>query len=211
MLGLLSGFGFMSSPRVLGAIGTGDRWKKYDLIGKAKLWFAISGVVLAIGAIAIATTGLNEGIDFTGGSKLDFSTGKPATVAAGRERRASTAGVSDPVVKGLTATGASQGNTFTRFEIESHFLTTAQSNRLQTELGVGVRRRSAAVDSRSVSSSFGQSVLQLGLPGDRLLADHHLPLRVVPVRVEVRRAGHGRARATTSCSRSASTPSPGGR
>ena len=45
MLGLLSGYRFMSSPRVLGAIGSGDRWKKYDLIGKAKLWFAISGVV----------------------------------------------------------------------------------------------------------------------------------------------------------------------
>ncbi|MGH3073905.1 MAG: protein translocase subunit SecD, partial [Gaiellales bacterium] len=67
MLGLLSGFSFMSSPRVLGSIGTGDRWKKYDLIGRTKIWFAISGVVLAIGAISIVTTGLNEGIDFTGG------------------------------------------------------------------------------------------------------------------------------------------------
>ena len=121
MLGLLSGFSFMSSPRVLGSIGTGDRWKKYDLIGRTKLWFAISGVVLAIGAISIVTTGLNEGIDFTGGSKIDFSTGKPATVAEVASA-ATAAGVSDPVVKGLTATGASQGNTFNRFEIESHFL-----------------------------------------------------------------------------------------
>ena len=157
MLGLLSGFAFMASPRVLGAIGTGDRWKKYDLIGKAKLWFAISGVVLVIGAIAIATTGLNEGIDFTGGSKLDFSTRKAATVAQ-VSNAATTAGVSDPVVKGLTSTGSAQGNTFTRFEIESHFLTTAQSNRLQTELAseFGVK---PPIDSRSVSSSFGQSVL----------------------------------------------------
>src|SRR4249920_924220 len=130
MLGLLSGFQFMSSPRVLGAIGSGDRWKKYDLIGKTKLWFAISGVVLALGAIALATTGLNKGIDFTGGSKLDFNTGKPATVAQ-VSSAATSAGVSDPVVKGLTATGSSQGNTYTRFEIESHFLTTAQSNKLQ--------------------------------------------------------------------------------
>jgi len=157
MLGLLSGFAFMASPRVLGAIGTGDRWKKYDLIGKAKLWFAISGVVLVIGALAIATTGLNEGIDFTGGSKLDFSTRKAATVAQ-VSNAATTAGVSDPVVKGLTSTGSAQGNTFTRFEIESHFLTTAQSNRLQTELAseFGVK---PPIDSRSVSSSFGQSVL----------------------------------------------------
>ena len=158
MLGLLSGFQFMSSARVLGAVGSGDRWKKYDFIGKAKLWFAISGVVIAIGAIALATTGLNEGIDFTGGSKLDFNTGKPATVAQ-VSSAATAAGVSDPVVKGLTATGSSQGNTFTRFEIESHFLTTAQSNKLQAELGSEFGSI-GDLDSRSVSSSFGQSVLR---------------------------------------------------
>jgi SecD/SecF fusion protein len=158
MLGLLSGFQFMSSPRVLGAVGSGDRWKKYDFIGKAKLWFAISGVVVVIGAIALATTGLNEGIDFTGGSKLDFNTGKPATVAQ-VSSAASAAGVSDPVVKGLTATGSSQGNTYTRFEVESHFLTTAQSNKLQAELGSEFGSISG-LDLRSVSSSFGQSVLR---------------------------------------------------
>jgi SecD/SecF fusion protein len=157
MLGLLSGFRFMSSHRVLGSIGSGDRWKKYDLIGKMKLWFAISGVVLVIGAIALATTGLNEGIDFTGGSKLDFTTAKPATVAQVRSA-ATSAGVSDPVIKGLTATGASQDNTFNRFEVESHFLTTAQSNKLQTELSSQFGHLSS-LDSRSVSSSFGQSVL----------------------------------------------------
>jgi SecD/SecF fusion protein len=158
MLGLLSGFAFMSSPRVLGAIGSGDRWKKYDLIGKTKLWFAISGVVLAIGAISLATTGLNKGIDFTGGSKIDFNTAKAATVAQ-VTTAATAAGVSDPVVKGLTATGNSQGNTFTRFEIESHYLTSSESNRLQTELTSRFGVNPRTVDSRSVSSSFGQSVL----------------------------------------------------
>jgi SecD/SecF fusion protein len=157
MLGLLSGLRFMGSHRVLGAIGTGDRWKKYDLIGKAKLWFAISGVILVIGAVALATTGLNEGIDFTGGSKLDFTTGRPATVAQ-VSAAASAAGVSDPVVKGLTATGSSQDNTFNRFEVESHFLTNTESNKLQTELGSRFGSISR-VDLRSVSSSFGQSVL----------------------------------------------------
>jgi SecD/SecF fusion protein len=157
MLGLLSGFRFMASPRVLGSIGTGDRWKKYDLIGKMRIWFAISAVVLVAGAIALAATGLNEGIDFTGGSKLDFNTAKAATVAQVRGA-ATAADVSDPVVKGLTSTGSAQGNTFTRFEIESHFLNTAQSNKLQTELSSRFGELTS-VDSRSVSSSFGQSVL----------------------------------------------------
>ena len=157
MLGLLAGFRFMAAPRVLGAIGSGDRWKKYDFIGKMKLWFAISGVVIAIGAIALATTGLNKGIDFTGGSKLDFTIPRAATVVQVTDA-ATAAGVSDPVVKGLTATGTAQGNTFNRFEVESHFLNTAQSTKLQTELASRFGTLSA-IDSRSVSSSFGQSVL----------------------------------------------------
>jgi SecD/SecF fusion protein len=74
MLGVLSGLSFMTSRWVLGSIGTGDRWKRFDFIGRKRVWFAISGVILAIGAISLVTTGLNRGIDFTGGSKVIFVT-----------------------------------------------------------------------------------------------------------------------------------------
>ena len=147
----------MSSPRVLGSIGTGDRWKKYDLIGRTKLWFAISGVVIAIGAISLVTTGLNEGIDFTGGSKIDFSTGKPATVAE-VARAPAAAGVSDPVVKGLGDRRIA-GQQFNRLRDR---VALPPRSRLghgsQSELGSRFGSISG-VDSRDVSSSFGQSVL----------------------------------------------------
>src|SRR6185436_18916625 len=73
MLSLLAGFSFMSSPRVLGQVGSGDRWKKYDFIGRTKVWFAISGVFLVICAISLGVQGLNRGIDFTGGSQFNFT------------------------------------------------------------------------------------------------------------------------------------------
>ena len=57
MLSLLAGFSFMSSQRVLGQIGTGDRWKKYDFIGRTKLWFAISGIFILVGGVSLATRG----------------------------------------------------------------------------------------------------------------------------------------------------------
>ena len=44
-----------------------------DIIGKRKIWFAISGVLLVIGIIAMLTQGLNLGIDFTGGTIMQFS------------------------------------------------------------------------------------------------------------------------------------------
>ena len=109
---------------MLGAVGTGDRWKKYDFIGKAKLWFAISGVIIVLGAISLATTGLNKGIDFTGGSKFDFNTeeagnGRPVSSAA------SAAAGSRPEVQGVTSTRSPRGDTYTQFQVESHFLTAA--------------------------------------------------------------------------------------
>lgn len=44
-----------------------------DIIAKRKLWFIISGVLLVIGIVAILTQGLNLGIDFTGGTIMQFS------------------------------------------------------------------------------------------------------------------------------------------
>ncbi len=39
-----------------------------DFIGKQRRWFAISGVVVIISAIALTTQGLKLGIEFKGGS-----------------------------------------------------------------------------------------------------------------------------------------------
>ncbi len=40
----------------------------FDFVGRAWLWFAISGAVILIGIISLVTQGLNYGIDFKGGT-----------------------------------------------------------------------------------------------------------------------------------------------
>jgi preprotein translocase subunit SecF len=47
-----------------------------DFIGRWKLWFAISGVFLLIGLVALMGNGLNLGIDFTGGTVWEVPAGK---------------------------------------------------------------------------------------------------------------------------------------
>lgn len=47
-----------------------------NIVGRWKLWFAISGAVIAVGLIALATRGLNFGIDFTGGTVWEVPAGK---------------------------------------------------------------------------------------------------------------------------------------
>jgi preprotein translocase subunit SecF len=56
-------------------------FEKIDFVGRWRVWFALSGVLLLLGLGAIAIRGMNFGIDFTGGSKFTASgvQGNPST------------------------------------------------------------------------------------------------------------------------------------
>ena len=47
-----------------------------DIVGRWKMWFAISGAFLLIGLVALVGNGLNLGIDFTGGTVWEVPAGK---------------------------------------------------------------------------------------------------------------------------------------
>ncbi|MBD3293624.1 MAG: hypothetical protein GF393_11925, partial [Armatimonadia bacterium] len=53
------------------------RRQNWDIVKHSKLWFIISGVVIAIGMAFWAINGLNWGIDFTGGSLLQYKFERP--------------------------------------------------------------------------------------------------------------------------------------
>ena len=75
MLGLLAGFRWFDNPAFMGASGQQKgRWLQIDFMGRRYLWFAISGVVIALGIGALAVRGLNLGIDFKGGTQVVFKT-----------------------------------------------------------------------------------------------------------------------------------------
>lgn len=44
-----------------------------DILGKRKIWYTISAVVIGIGLIFLLINGLNLGIDFNGGTLMEFS------------------------------------------------------------------------------------------------------------------------------------------
>lgn len=59
--------------------------KVYDFMKYRKLWFSISGAIIAIGLIfAIINGGLNFGIDFTGGTSIQANIGKAFDIAEAR-------------------------------------------------------------------------------------------------------------------------------
>ena len=75
---------FLGSPRFLGAGERQLEWK-FDFTGLSKYFFAASGVILAIGAIAFATQQLNLGIDFESGTRITAALGEDASADEVRE------------------------------------------------------------------------------------------------------------------------------
>jgi SecD/SecF fusion protein len=79
VLGTMGRSRLLRSPAMLGAGRRHLRWN-FDFIGKSKLFFAMSGVILLIGAIGMSTKGLNFGIDFESGTRATASLVRPASV-----------------------------------------------------------------------------------------------------------------------------------
>ena len=69
LMGSLSRTRLLNSRFALGAQGEGRPWT-FDFMGKSKWFFSMSGVILLIGACAIAGKGINFGIDFESGTRI---------------------------------------------------------------------------------------------------------------------------------------------
>jgi SecD/SecF fusion protein len=69
---------FVTHPAALGAERRGKGWT-FDFMGASKWFFSLSGTILLIGALAIGGNGLNFGIDFKSGTRIQTAFVKPVS------------------------------------------------------------------------------------------------------------------------------------
>jgi SecD/SecF fusion protein len=153
MLGLLAGFSWFNKPRFMGAQGQQTaKWLQIDFMGKRRLWFAISGVVIALGVIALGVRGLNLGIDFKGGTQLSFKT--PVAHTTGDIRQVMSAqGYGDAVIQGR---GSSTNGAYKSFQIRTKALSGGKLTTVTSALED--RFQTTAPGATTVSSSFGRQI-----------------------------------------------------
>ena len=75
----LGGTKLLSSRGNIGAREKKDK-RRFDFMGTSRYFFSASGVILLIGALAIAGKGLNFGIDFESGTRITAPLTQPASV-----------------------------------------------------------------------------------------------------------------------------------
>jgi SecD/SecF fusion protein len=153
MLGLLAGFRWFDSPAFMGATGAKiPTWIRHDYVGKRKVWFAISGAIMAIALGSLAIQGLNLGIDFRGGSELTIQTAQPVALEDVRAQAAKI-GQGGATIQGV---GAEIGDKQYR---EFQMRTSALQPNEQQALTSSIRREfNAETSSNTVSASFGSQI-----------------------------------------------------
>ncbi len=75
-LGAMGRSKIVSHPMALGAERRGKGWT-FDFMGASKWFFSLSGTILLIGALAIGGKGLNFGIDFKSGTRIQTAFVQP--------------------------------------------------------------------------------------------------------------------------------------
>ena len=84
LLGSMSRTRLLRSPGALGATRQGVRWH-FDFMGASRWFFSVSGCILIVGALALATKQLNLGIDFKSGTRVEVALVKPTDEEGVRE------------------------------------------------------------------------------------------------------------------------------
>jgi SecD/SecF fusion protein len=80
ILGTLARTRLLRRPSALGVATKESKGWKFDFMGNSRWFFSFSGVILAVGAIAISTLGINFGIDFESGTRITAPLQQSASV-----------------------------------------------------------------------------------------------------------------------------------
>ena len=143
--------------------GRGSIWYRlyngetsYDFVGRWKLWFLFSGVVIAIGIASLALQGLNLGIDFKGGTSWEVPV-KTDVVDEARDALGGTGLGEAKIQLAESSSGKTlrvQARRFTGTDTEIASRQQAVSQRLADLAGVEPND----VNVNDVGPSFGRSV-----------------------------------------------------
>jgi preprotein translocase subunit SecF len=139
----------------------------FDVVGKRKMWFVISGVIVAIAVLSILLRGFTFGIDFEGGTKVSMP-------AAGSTGQASTERVeavfTEAIGKAPESVVVVGNGASATVQIRSETLSNAETEKLRTALfdsfqpkGDNGQASKQAISDSAVSETWGGQITKKAL------------------------------------------------
>ncbi|HSS42747.1 MAG TPA: protein translocase subunit SecD [Solirubrobacterales bacterium] len=158
LLGSMSRSRLLRSPSALGAGGEGKKWH-FDFMGASRWFFSISGVILIVGGLALATKQLNFGIDFESGTRIKVALEQSTDEEAVRDA------LDEAGIKGEEIQQVENDPNFgdNVFQIQSHQLEPGEVREAQAALESEFGIAEDGFDSTSVGPTFGQQVADSAL------------------------------------------------
>ncbi|HEY6276887.1 MAG TPA: protein translocase subunit SecF [Streptosporangiaceae bacterium] len=129
-----------------------------DFVGRKRLWYTISGAILAISVVALLVLHLNFSVDFKGGSVFKFPTGTES-ISQVRTTVSGAGGGADAIVQQVTnlANGKSQWN------VQTHPLTSAQQTSVSDAIARTFHLTQGQISTQFVGASWGSQISQKAL------------------------------------------------
>jgi SecD/SecF fusion protein len=153
-LGMMGRSPLVGHPAMLGAARRGKGWT-FDFMGASKWFFSLSGTILLIGALAIGGKGLNFGIDFTSGTRIQTAFVRPASENQIRTVLAAK-GYPDAEIQKLTKDKSVGGS---GYQISLKHLKQEEVTKIvEPALNAAFVLRPADTSDTSIGPTFGQTV-----------------------------------------------------
>jgi preprotein translocase subunit SecF len=119
----------------------------YDFVGRRRLWFTISGVLLLVSVVSLFVPGLNFGIDFKGGAVFRVQPSQTVTEAQVRD-------AVGPVAKVVQVTEEAPQQVI----VQTEELSQEQIAKVRADLAEVADVQSNAVSTDSIGSKWGSTV-----------------------------------------------------
>jgi len=129
--------------------------KSIDFVGKTRLWYAISGLIIVAAVLGLYFKGLNFGLEFRGGAQFTVSMPSSEVTQDNADKlRDDVAGTGIPSAQQVVVTTAGKNSII----VETEPLTPAEGDQIQATIEQSVGVTKGAISTDEIGPSWGKEV-----------------------------------------------------
>ena len=124
-----------------------------EFVGRRRLWYTISGVILVVSVIAVTVLGLNFSVDFKGGSVFLFPAKASQSVTQVRQTVSGAGGGNDAIVQYVKPIGKSP-----EWSVQTRALTSSQQTSVSGAIARTFHVTQSQISTQFVGASWGSQI-----------------------------------------------------